>query len=60
MSDLFLQFQNLRNRSIIPRARPPSAPAGLRQARFAKVEEHLPDPANVQGDIYLLFPKVCP
>lgn len=65
MTDLPPTLKNLRNRTIIPRIRGPAPQqhlqfAAARRADFAtfKAEEDLPDPANVQGDVYILFPKV--
>ncbi|KAK7681876.1 hypothetical protein QCA50_015225 [Cerrena zonata] len=59
MSATSVPLQNLRSRSILPRARPAPDTAGFLRARIAKIGEPLPDPANVQGDVYLLFPKIA-
>ncbi|KAK7681872.1 hypothetical protein QCA50_015221 [Cerrena zonata] len=71
MADLPPTLKNLRNRTIIPRIRGPTPQlrqnlqfAAARTARFKaedsfRAEEDLPDPANVQGDVYILFPKVA-
>lgn len=43
-------------RACIPVVREPGVPVPTLRMDIEK--EPLPDPANIQGDVYLLFPKV--
>ncbi|KAK7691256.1 hypothetical protein QCA50_004649 [Cerrena zonata] len=57
MTDIHSSLQNACHaRACIPLIRDPKL---VHTLRMAVEEEPLPDPANVQGDIYLLFPKVA-
>ena len=67
MAEIPSTLKNLRNRSIIPIRKPaqPIQPLQLQrnlllatQTRSFGIPEDVPDPANVQGDVYILFSKV--
>ena len=67
MAEIPSTLKNLRNRAIIPIRKPAqqAQPAHTQQKPFPaaqtqrfNVPDDLPDPANVQGDVYILFSKV--
>ncbi|CAL1711609.1 unnamed protein product [Somion occarium] len=57
MTEIPPSLKNLKRRTVLPLIR--KTESRLAPARFAIAKQAIPDPANIQGDVYLLFPKVA-